>query len=298
MSRKSNEAPREAAQLPVARFAALAGTPERTFCRHLAARAHAPAEGRWPTPAVGAAETLADRLQRVRDHWRWDRAHLRGHRLRRQVLPGRHDHPDRAAAPTRSPACTPPSQKPNASPASTTSERPAVSSNSPTRPQARSSTSSGPDRRRVRQRLLLPWRDPPGHLRRKRPAAVPGSHPRPLPADQRRHRTRLRHTQVRALVSGTDRRRRKARDGDRPLPRHLRPHPTPPVARRSDPTRGLRRRPVRHPVQRSITATLDRAGLAGRVAAEGSVGHLPRRRVCRWRFLNRYCCGRRGAAAR
>jgi len=35
------------------------------------------------------------------------------------------------------------------------------------------------------------------------------------------------------------------------------------------PTRGLRRRPIRHPVQRSITATLDRA-LRDAFAGEGS----------------------------
>jgi putative transposase len=43
--------------------------------------------------------------------------------------------------------------------------------------------------------------------------------------DQRRHRTILRHAEVRAPLPRPDRRRRRDGDGDRPLPRHLQPHP-------------------------------------------------------------------------
>ena len=45
------------------------------------------------------------------------------------------------------------------------------------------------------------------------------------PADRRRHRAILRHVDVRAPLPRADRRRRRASDGDRPLPRHLQPHP-------------------------------------------------------------------------
>jgi transposase-like protein len=52
------EALRTAAELPVARFAALAGIPERTYHRRLATlrSGDAPVKGPWPTPAVDAAE--------------------------------------------------------------------------------------------------------------------------------------------------------------------------------------------------------------------------------------------------
>jgi hypothetical protein len=52
---------RAAAELPVARFAALAGIPERTYHRRLATlrSGDAPVKGPWPTPAVDAAEALA-----------------------------------------------------------------------------------------------------------------------------------------------------------------------------------------------------------------------------------------------
>lgn len=56
------EALRAAAELPVARFAALAGIPERTYHhRRLATlrSGDAPVKGPWPTPAVDAAEALA-----------------------------------------------------------------------------------------------------------------------------------------------------------------------------------------------------------------------------------------------
>ncbi|HEY2042403.1 MAG TPA: hypothetical protein VGH11_06965 [Jatrophihabitans sp.] len=73
MTRKSNDpvpvetrlqvvlALREAAELPVARFAALAGISERTYRRRLAALrgGDEPVKGPWPTPAVDAAEALA-----------------------------------------------------------------------------------------------------------------------------------------------------------------------------------------------------------------------------------------------
>ncbi len=54
------EAPREAAKLPVARFARLAGTKECTYRRLAKLRAgDEPATGPWQTAAVDAAETLA-----------------------------------------------------------------------------------------------------------------------------------------------------------------------------------------------------------------------------------------------
>ena len=55
------EADRAAAELPVARFAALAGIPERTYHRRLATlrSGDAPVKGPWPTPAVDATEALA-----------------------------------------------------------------------------------------------------------------------------------------------------------------------------------------------------------------------------------------------
>ena len=55
------EALREAARLPVARFATLSGIPERTYRRRLAKlrACDEPVEGPWPTPAVDAAEAPA-----------------------------------------------------------------------------------------------------------------------------------------------------------------------------------------------------------------------------------------------
>ena len=52
---------REAAQLPVARFARLAGIPERTYRRRLATlrAGDEPVKGPWPTPAVDGIEALA-----------------------------------------------------------------------------------------------------------------------------------------------------------------------------------------------------------------------------------------------
>jgi putative transposase len=50
-----------AAELPVARFAALAGIPEHTYYRRLATlrSGDAPGKGPWPAPAVDATEALA-----------------------------------------------------------------------------------------------------------------------------------------------------------------------------------------------------------------------------------------------
>jgi putative transposase len=55
------EALRAAAELPVARLAALAGIPERTYRRRLAMlrSGNDTIKGPWPTPAVDAAEALA-----------------------------------------------------------------------------------------------------------------------------------------------------------------------------------------------------------------------------------------------
>jgi hypothetical protein len=55
------EALRAAAELSVARFAALAGIAERTYHRRLATLRSddAPVKGPWPTPAVDATEALA-----------------------------------------------------------------------------------------------------------------------------------------------------------------------------------------------------------------------------------------------
>ena len=59
------------AQLPVVRFAGLAGTPERTYRRRLAKlrAGDAPAKGPWPTPAVDAAETPAAKYASDRPAW-------------------------------------------------------------------------------------------------------------------------------------------------------------------------------------------------------------------------------------
>jgi len=149
-----------------------------------------------------------------------------------------------------------------------------------------------PDLRRSVFRGLLPgerWigRCSPGGWRRSRVGkrnAAPRPHPRPVTTDQRRHRALLRHPQVGAFVPGAHRRRRRARDGDGPFPRHLQPHPTAPVARRPDTARSLRRRcPMRRPAERPASATRDRAGLANALAAERSAANL-RRRLCRWGF--------------
>jgi leucine-zipper of insertion element IS481 len=48
-----------------------------------------------PRSADRTQPGLADRLQRVRDSQRWDLAHLRGDRLRHQILPRRQHHPHR-----------------------------------------------------------------------------------------------------------------------------------------------------------------------------------------------------------
>ena len=63
--------------------------------------------------------------------------------------------------------------------------------------------------------------------------------PRPIAADQRRHRTLLRHPQVRAPLPSAHRRRRRSRDGSRPLPPHLQHHPPASSARRPDSSSGL-----------------------------------------------------------
>lgn len=47
-----------------------------------------------PHPSYSTESGLADGLLRVRNHRRWDLAAVRDHRLRRQVLSGRHRHPD------------------------------------------------------------------------------------------------------------------------------------------------------------------------------------------------------------
>jgi hypothetical protein len=55
--------------------------------------------------------------------------------------------------------------------------------------------------------------------------------------------------EVRAPLPRPDRRRRRARNGDRPLPRHLRPHPATPSSRRSNTAPGLPRHMTQRPAE-------------------------------------------------
>ena len=52
-----------------------------------------------------------------------------------------------------------------------------------------------------------------------------------------------------------------ASDGDRPLPRHLQPHPATPSSRRSNTAPGLPRHVTQPPTEGPVTATRHRAGL-------------------------------------
>jgi hypothetical protein len=61
---------------------------------------------------------------------------------------------------------------------------------------------------------------------------------------QRRHRTVLRHAQIRTPLPWPDRRRRRPGRGDQPLPADLQRHPPPPSHRRPNTTRRLPRRPL------------------------------------------------------
>jgi hypothetical protein len=90
--------------------------------------------------------------------------------------------------------------------------------------------------------------------------------------------------EVRAPLPRPDRRRRRARNGDRPLPRHLRPHPATPSSRRSNTAPGLPRHVTQRPAEGPVTATRHRAG-----SYETSRHRAGRRRLsapllCRWRF--------------
>jgi hypothetical protein len=67
--------------------------------------------------------------------------------------------------------------------------------------------------------------------------------------------------EVRAPLPRPDRRRRRARNGDRPLPRHLQPHPATPSSRRSNTAPGLPRHVTQRPTEGPVNVTRHRAGL-------------------------------------
>jgi hypothetical protein len=100
-------------------------------------------------------------------------------------------------------------------------------------------------------------------------------------------RTRVRCPQTNGVIErffGTstappDRRRRRASDGDRPLPRHLQPHPATPSSRRSNTAPGLPRHVTQCPAEGPVTAARHRAGLARHPVIEPA-GDGSQRRSC------------------
>jgi hypothetical protein len=85
--------------------------------------------------------------------------------------------------------------------------------------------------------------------------------------------------EVRAPLPRPDRRRRRASDGDRPLPRHLQLHPATPSSRRSNAAPGLPRHVTQRRAEGPVTATRHRAGLTRHPVIE-LAGDGSQRRSC------------------
>ena len=115
-----------------------------------------------------------------------------------------------------------------------------------------------------------------------RPPNATGSG-RPTSANRDNGRRDLAHlrssTEVRAPLPRPDRRRRRARDGDRPLPRHLQPHPATPSSRRSNAAPSLPRHVTQRPTDGPVTAMWQRAGLTRHPVIE-LAGDGSQRRSC------------------
>jgi hypothetical protein len=104
------------------------------------------------------------------------------------------------------------------------------------------------------------------------------------------HFLQIRPPQVR--LPRPDRRRRRASDGDRPLPRHLQPHPATRSSRRLNAAPGLPRHVAQRPTEGPVTATRHRAGLTRHPVAEDGGRRLRAPPLCRW-FAVRHHLGRR-----
>lgn len=107
------------------------------------------------------------------------------------------------------------------------------------------------------------------------------------------HFLQIRPPQVR--LPRPDRRRRPASDGDRPLPRHLQPHPATPSSRRSNTAPGLPRHVTQPPTEGPVTATRHRAGLTRHPVIE-LAGDGSQRRSCAGGGLHVRQLGRRPSA--
>src|SRR6266542_2876269 len=168
------------------------------------------------------------------------RVHLRGDRLRYQILPGRYHRPDqprpgRRRLPARRDRRGRTGHRPGR-----LARRPRADGHRRPR-RVRPGPGAGTDRRRHRQRPLLPRR----HLRRgvpRRGSAAPARpHPGPLNPDQRRRRTVLRLPEVRTPLPCRHRRRRRPCRRGPPLPPPLQHDPAAPGAGRPHSGAGLHR---------------------------------------------------------